>query len=268
VCRTYRPAVEMSGVGCRVSHCAIHDAPHMGILLHGNDHVIEDSLLYNLCQETGDAGAIYTGRDWTERGTVIRHNLFHHIQGPGKVGTFAVYFDDGASGGTIRDNIFYRCYRAITLGGSTDMLVAHNVFSECDGALHIDGRGDMLDSPTWKENYDTLVQRLKSVDYANPPWSTHYPTLLKVAALATQGKGVPPVRDVFRNNLQSGGKWIGTQYGIKDPSVLRFEHNFLNVPATVFRDPEHLDFGVKEGAAVLKEGFVPIPQADIGPRRE
>ena len=50
--------------------------------------------------------ALYIGRDWTERGTVIRNNFFYRIEGPGKVGTFAVYFDDGASAGTITSPVF------------------------------------------------------------------------------------------------------------------------------------------------------------------
>jgi len=38
--RGYRPAVNINGVGNRVAHNLIHDAPHSAILYHGNDHVI------------------------------------------------------------------------------------------------------------------------------------------------------------------------------------------------------------------------------------
>ena len=39
--RTYQAAVAIEGVGARVSHNLIEDAPHNAILLSGNDHVLE-----------------------------------------------------------------------------------------------------------------------------------------------------------------------------------------------------------------------------------
>lgn len=61
--RTYRPAVEIQGVGCRAAHNHIHDAPHNGILLGGNDPEIEFNHIHHVCQETGDVWAFYMGRD-------------------------------------------------------------------------------------------------------------------------------------------------------------------------------------------------------------
>ena len=39
--RTYRPGVGVDGVGNRIAHNLISDAPHNAILLGGNDHIIE-----------------------------------------------------------------------------------------------------------------------------------------------------------------------------------------------------------------------------------
>jgi hypothetical protein len=77
--KTYQVAVEVTGVGNRVAHNLIHDAPHIGIFLStsalGNDHLIEYNELHSLAKETGDVGAIYLcARDYTMRGTVIRYN--------------------------------------------------------------------------------------------------------------------------------------------------------------------------------------------------
>jgi hypothetical protein len=55
----------MNGVGVKVSHNKMYDTPHNVILFGGNDHVMEYNLIYNAVTETGDAGAIYAGRDWT-----------------------------------------------------------------------------------------------------------------------------------------------------------------------------------------------------------
>ena len=77
--RTYRPAVYLYGVGHRVAHNRVHDAPHNAVLFWGNDHVLEFNEVYRVCTETGDAGAFYIGRDWTQRGNVIRYNYFHDL---------------------------------------------------------------------------------------------------------------------------------------------------------------------------------------------
>ena len=108
---TYTPGVDLHGVGHRVAHNHLHDAPHTAVLLHGNDHVVELNEIDHCCTQTGDAGAFYMGRDWTERGNVVRHNFFHDlgIFGYGRHGVRAVYLDDCASGTTIFGNVFLRC---------------------------------------------------------------------------------------------------------------------------------------------------------------
>ena len=73
-CRTYRPAIRITSGGNKIRHNLIHDGPHTAIQLSGNDHLIELNEIYDVCGETGDVGAFYMGRDWTQRGTLIRHN--------------------------------------------------------------------------------------------------------------------------------------------------------------------------------------------------
>src|SRR5207245_799709 len=121
--RTYRPAIAVDGVGNRVSHNLIHDAPHLAILLHGNDHLVEFNEVHDVCLETEDAGAFYMGRDYTERGNVIRFNYFHDIgrtvatpQGPRHTDTNAIYLDDGASGALVFGNICCRTGRGVKIG--------------------------------------------------------------------------------------------------------------------------------------------------------
>ncbi len=72
--RTCRPAVFLYGVGNRVVHNRMHDAPHTAVLFWGNDHVLEFNEVHRVCTDTGDAGAFYIGRDWSQRGNVIRYN--------------------------------------------------------------------------------------------------------------------------------------------------------------------------------------------------
>ena len=80
---TYHCAVNINGVGNRIRHNLIHDAPHIGILLTGNDHIIEYNDIHHVCLQGADNGGFYMGRDWTQRGNVIRYNKFHDIYGFG-----------------------------------------------------------------------------------------------------------------------------------------------------------------------------------------
>lgn len=72
---TYRPAVYVDGVGNYVGFNDISGGPHAGIVFYGNEHVIEYNYLSRVALETADVGAIYTARDWTAQGTVIRFNV-------------------------------------------------------------------------------------------------------------------------------------------------------------------------------------------------
>ena len=45
-----------------------------------------------MCYETGDVGAIYTGRDWTFRDNVLRYNYMHDIHGPGNGEALVFYW--------------------------------------------------------------------------------------------------------------------------------------------------------------------------------
>ncbi len=84
--RSNRPGIQLAGVGLRAAQNHIYNAPHNAILFNGNDHLVEGNDIHDVCRESQDVGAIYTGRDWTARGTIVRHNYLHRIQGVGKTG--------------------------------------------------------------------------------------------------------------------------------------------------------------------------------------
>jgi parallel beta-helix repeat protein len=121
----------------------IHDAPHAGIILTGNEHLIEFNNIHHLAQETGDVGAIYVGRDYTERGAIIRHNYIHDLGGVG-FGSMAVYLDDCSSGITVEGNIFYNLKYGAFVGGGRDNRIHNNVFVSCNPAIRVDARASIL----------------------------------------------------------------------------------------------------------------------------
>jgi hypothetical protein len=259
-CRTYRPAIGISGVGNRAAHNLIHDGPHTAMLFGGNDHVLEFNEVHNVCHETGDVGAFYTGRDWTTRGTVIRYNYFHDIHGPYTHGAMAVYLDDAASGTTIFGNVFYKASRAAFIGGGRDNIVENNIFVECEPAVHIDARG-----LGWAKEYIAkgggwhMYEKLKAVNFDKPPYSEHYPRL---AQILEDDPAVPEGNVVVRN-ICSGGRWLDLQ-GV-DREIVALEDNLIEADPG-FLDRAKLDFRLKGDSPAYELGFRPIPVDKIGPR--
>ncbi|NUN98128.1 MAG: right-handed parallel beta-helix repeat-containing protein [Candidatus Omnitrophica bacterium] len=261
-CPTYRPAVSVSGVGDRVAHNLIHDGPHNAIMLHGNEHLIELNEIHHVCQDTGDVGAFYMGRDWTQRGNIVRFNLFHHLGGlsgvEGFIEAMAVYLDDWSSGTTVYGNLCYKAGRAVLIGGGRDNLVENNVFVECTPSVHVDSRG-----LGWAKNYfsgetTTLTDRLADMNYKEPPYSERYPELLTLyedePALAKGNK--------ILRNISFGGRWLDLLDGLTD-KVVDLRDNWTEGDPG-FVDIEALDFHLKPNAPALSTGFKPLPLEKIG----
>lgn len=262
--RTYRPAILVSGVGNRVAHNLIHDAPHSAIILSGNDHVVEFNDIHHVCNETGDAGAFYMGRDWTQRGNAVRHNYFHELgsyedrhSAHGFSETMAVYLDDWTSGTLVYGNIFYRANRAVMIGGGRDNTVENNVFIECSPAIHVDARG-----LGWAKNYfdgttTTLFDRFRDVNADRPPYSTRYPRL----ATLLEDEPAVPKGNVIARNIHTGGKWLDL-HGMQGGWVT-FQDNLTEGDAG-FVNAEARDFRLRPDSPAFRLGFTPIPVETIG----
>ncbi len=178
-------AAWIEGVGNDVSHNLIHDAAHMAMRYWGNDHLISYNEIYNVCAQADDAGAIYTGRDYTTRGTLIKHNFIHDIQSSLnpvlygdllKEDVHGIYFDDAASATTAEGNILYNIQGVdIMIGGGRDNLALHNILGQGRAAFFIDRR--MMDM-TMQDSYrERLIGKMEDKNYTEPPWSDHYPLL-------------------------------------------------------------------------------------------
>jgi parallel beta-helix repeat protein len=199
--RTYTPAVLLHGVGNRVVGNTIDHAPHNVILLNGNDHLIESNDIHTVAMETGDVGAYYLGRDWTERGNTVRGNYFHNL-GNGDVN--AVYLDDCASGSIIVDNVIRGAHRGVMIGGGRDNVIRGNKFLDCDMGIHFDARGRGW-AHTWFDGTDnTLFDHLRAMPYQQEPWRSRYPQLLTLTA----DDPAAPKGNVIRDNQSWSTRWI------------------------------------------------------------
>jgi hypothetical protein len=198
--RTYAGAFNIQGIGTTVRRNLMHDGPHLAVLYGGNEHTFELNEIHSVLKETGDAGAFYTGRDWTSQGNVIRHNYFHDLGGDGQGQSrhiMAVYLDDCDSGDTLHGNIFQRCGYAIFIGGGRDNTFTSNLMIDSLVGIHFDARG--MKWKQWNTSSDgwNLEAKAEEMNYKNPPWSTAYPRL----AATMENAPKEPLGNLFRDNL-------------------------------------------------------------------
>jgi len=270
--RCYAPSVQLSGVGHRVSHNLMHDHPHCAILFTGNDHLIEFNDIHHIALETGDVGAIYTGRDYSFRGNRIRNNYIHETGGVG-MGSMGVYMDDCVSGTEVFGNVFFKVHWAMFIGGGRDHRVENNLFVDCDPAVRADGRG--LDpSPVWRDMVnDTMRKQLAAVPSAL--YRERYPALKSLdayygppggpAIVGAAFKGVPPEGNVITRNV-CVGKWFDLGWHARQE---RFEvrDNFVTADANQVIAAAD-GFRLPKNSPAWKLGFRPIPFDQIGLRAD
>lgn len=203
--RCYYVGVSASGVGIRVANNRIHDSPHIGIIYWGNDMVIERNEIYRVCMEAGDNGAIYSGRTYTGRGNIVRHNYIHNVFGHG-LGSACIYMDDGISGQTVYGNILWGA-DGLWLGGGRDMKIENNLFVDCLSAIQFDSRNS-TDNPVWKNMLKGMKKDLADYRYLEPPYITRYPELAKMKKFVESEGGIPCGDNYTANNICAGGNWL------------------------------------------------------------
>jgi hypothetical protein len=271
--KCYVPAIHLEGVGMRASHNLIHEHPHCAILYSGNDHLIEFNEIHHIALETGDVGAIYTGRDYTFRGNKLRYNFIHHTGGVG-MGSMGVYMDDCVSGAEVFGNVFYKVHWAMFIGGGRDHRVENNLFVDCDPAVRMDGRG--LDpSPVWHNMVDDYM-RGKLTHAPLELYRQRYPELKSLdryygpsegaAFTGDAFKGVPPEGNALLRNV-CVGKWLEAGWHAT-PVMLRMENNLTNAASSlagVINDRSPIaDFGLRKDSPAWGLGFQPLPLNQIG----
>ena len=257
--KTYNPAITLSGVGLRASHNRIHDAPHMAIGFGGNDHIMEYNEIYDVCQQSNDAGAIYTGRNWSMRGNIIRYNFFHDIFGLDNNGAAAVYLDDEFSSADVIGNVFYRMTGlSFLIGGGRDNVIENNVTLET-GPLSIDDRGLNWAKLSTGPNGD-MPQTLKEMPYKSEPWRSRYPKLVNIL----EDDPGSPKGNVVRYNLFVKTREPQISEPARKYGVI--SNNWVTTEDPGFENVAALDLRIRTGAQVYKHitDFKPIPMDKIG----
>jgi len=259
--QTYCPGIQITGVGNCISHCEISDAPHFAVQLSGNDHLIEYNDIHDVCKVTDDVGALYYGRNPSERGNLVRYNYFHHISDVHS--SSAVYHDDGACGMKVFGNVFYRAGSIpVLIGGGNDNLYMNNIFIDCPIAIHVDDR--LLNwAKDWITPGNLFEKELNEIKYNQPPYSTKYPELTKYW---DESPGLPKRNVVDKNVFINIGKVIKGNKSWLEYS----DNNWVTNEDPEFVNREKQNFMLKRSSVVYKKvpGFQAIPFHSIGIRKK
>ncbi len=191
----YNPAIRVRGAGMLVSHNLIYNAPHEAMEFTGGNMIIEYNEVHDVCDETADAGAFYTGRRYDWGGNIIRYNYLHDIDDKTYDGNpSGIYLDDDISGQTVYGNILANIGgNAIASCGGKYNNVYNNLCINVGGAaVYNDARGvgwadlevdynsrgsnmwsmicDNLPSQLWKYAYSELeiIDEVARFDYNGP----------------------------------------------------------------------------------------------------
>lgn len=255
--RSYRAGVSVDGVGNRIAHCSIHDAPNNAILLFGNDHVVECNDVYRVCLHATDMGAFYMGRDPSQQGNVVRNNFFHHN------GTdTTVYLDDFTCGTTVFGNVFYETPWVVRFSFGHDNIVRNNIFIDSSRVAPISFGA--YDNMQWQKIVlqDPLqILRLhKTIDVTKPPYVTRYPKLAST---------FDPSPDLRRGNEICDNVFVRTD----SPKVAKGDEvkgNFITQEDPGFVDAAGMNFQLKPDSIVFARipGFQKIPVEKIGPYKD
>ncbi|MFI1092603.1 hypothetical protein [Streptomyces sp. NPDC020917] len=232
--KSYKAAVNIDGVGNRITHSLLHDVAGQAIYLHGNDHTIEYNQIYDALQGMNENGAIYMGRDPSEVGNKIQFNFFHHI-----VRTLlesspsypqAISFDDKSGFNSVSQNYFFQTNgdpQVIGFNGGGNTSAPNNIAIDTTHLVQNStstAYSAMHNDPLISTRVNTSDPAdFRGVSVSTEPYKTAYPYL---ASLYTSN--VNPGNKTWNNQVVTG--------------------NYSD-----FVDPTHMDFTVKSTSPMMSQ---------------
>ncbi len=261
--RTYQPGVDLKGVGIVCRNNSIHDSAHMAIGFSGNDHIMEYNEVYAVCQIADDSGAIYSGRDYTTQGNIIRYNYFHDMVSDAErnVGIFAVYCDDNLGGTTIHGNVFERCQSAILLHGGHDMTITNNLIIDDGGKKDDSIKYRKYGYPETLKAGGTHITRMDALPWESDVWKNAYPHLSEYLTWDTDTEALIPHYGNVTNNVIIAHSDFDVNFDLSD------ERLHTVVADNTFMDELPADSVADLCASVLPQkvaGFEAIPFGEMG----
>lgn len=262
--RSNNGAISIAGVGNTVRNCQISNLSDAAILFSGNDNIIEKNEIFNVCNETCDAGAIYSGRDWGSQGNLIQFNYIHDIRSINKQegGVHAIYLDYCASGIIVKANIVQNIDAVgILIGGGRDNVVKNNIISNCGtAALLSDMRGikAIVDK---KDDSWNLKAKIENLNYKSEIWSLKYPKLAAIFDTGYENAKLPFGNEV-RDNIMWQNKVNYKENNVGTFSYFTFSNN-KELSSSPFQSDTITNWKFELNKN-LPTGFLTIPVRQIG----
>ena len=253
--RTYTPAVHLEGVGNRVAHNLMYNAPRSVMRIEGNDHLIEFNETHNAVQESDDQGAMDLYYNPSYRGVVFRYNVFYDNGKTGSEpqvwGQAAIRLDDAICGVVIYGNIFIRIsnrnFGAIQINSGRDNTFDNNIFADCTHGI---SGGWIPENTVWR-----LIREgnPRPDVYINDLYLSRYPAMAQMME-------PPGINNIWRNVFYRCGDMHSGSADLFDKLA---NGVFDDDPG--FGNAEHDDFSIRHDAMLFDiVGFRPIPTEEIG----
>lgn len=266
-CLSYGAAISIYGCGFTLSHNLIHNGPHVGILFHGRENQFLFNEVHSVCLQSGEMGAFYAGRDWTLVGNIIQGNYIHDIYNPRPQRNRAIMLDDGAGGIVMQNNLIVNVAEGISLSSYFNT-IENNAFVNCHPA--ISGWQTYLTPASVtppRGVHAQMPERLFALNPSQPPWSTKYPELLMLAnAITNQTQRPPQTRTRVIQNLTWNCTGPLVDHAKNYPysaDAWLITNNLVNADPH-FIDPAKMNFRLASDSPAVRDGFKPLPIAQMG----
>ena len=262
--KTYMPAVSIDGVGNRAMHNEMNDAAHQAISFGGQCNKIMYNNIYNVLQETDDAGAIYGGLSWHERGHEIKYNYIHDCKAEGASGDsgiWGIYGDGGQCELYICGNVIENFVGdAILVNGGWDNIVLNNYFINVKTGVDVSSimKGNYTG---FNKHHHPRLDTVKDEIMNSEAWKERFPAFFAMMAVPDSEKGIPH-GNVVANNIAYKCKAITPQtYG--NATV---EQNLDLKQNPGFYDADKSDYNLKADSALFTQlpGFKAVPFTRMG----
>ena len=192
----------MSGCGARLTGCDISQGAHGAVFFAGTEHLIESNEIHDVCLESGEMGAVYTGRNWSYVGNRIVGNYFHDLPKTCRQPTRAIMLDDGVGSIVIVSNRFERCAEGVCASGFANV-IEDNLFVDCRPAVGLWAAWVLPDCfSTNIRNVARLIATLEKAPVDSPVWKERFPWTSLMRDAVRSGKLRDPLtRTRIRNNV-------------------------------------------------------------------
>ena len=247
--------IGLGGFGSTASRNLVRDCPRSGIILTGNEHVVEGNRVERTCLETQEAAAISAeGVDFVSgRGNVIRHNFVQDAIGYGRDAkgerrspavAWGISLDHGAVGVDVIGNVVVRGGRAgIRLDNGRGCRVLNNLLVDAGSEAQVEYDG-------WTSSDERWLSRL-------PEMKLRHDVVAKAAAW----KDVPditttPEQAVLPDGMTSAGNEFARNIVVwSNPGAALFR--MKNLPVGHYRSDSNL-FWVADAAGTAVAPTVAI----------